>query len=162
LAIYRQDKGEDLYRRGLYTFIKLTSPPPSLAIFDASNRDLCEVTRGRTNTPLQALAMLNDPLVLEASRVLATRLMNTNKKLEPAIEEAFKRIVCRFPNEKEMSILRGYYQDELEKFISRPQDAVKVLSVGEFPMEEKKTPEIAAMMHVVVALYNLEETITRT
>jgi hypothetical protein len=162
LAIYRQDKGEDLYRRGLYTFIKLTSPPPSLAIFDASNRDLCEVTRGRTNTPLQALAMLNDPLVLEASRVLATRLMNTNKKLEPAIEEAFKRIVCRFPNEKEMSILRGYYQDELEKFKSRPQDAVKVLSVGEFPMEEKKTPEIAAMMHVVVALYNLEETITRT
>ena len=162
LAIYRQDKGEDLYRRGLYTFIKLTSPPPSLAIFDASNRDLCEITRGRTNTPLQALAMLNDPLVLEASRVLATRLMNSNKDFEPAIEEAFKRIVCRAPDKQELSILTAYYEDELEKFNSHPEDAVSVLSVGEYPMEESKTPEIAAMMHVVVALYNLEETITKT
>ena len=162
LAVYRQDKGEDLYRRGLYTFIKLTSPPPSLAIFDASNRDLCEVTRGRTNTPLQALAMLNDPLVLEASRVLATRLMGSSESVESAIEEAFKRIVCRFPDDEELSILTGYYQDELEKFSLRPEDAVKILSVGEFPMEEVKTAEIAAMMHVVVALYNLEETITKT
>lgn len=162
LAIYRQDKGEDLYRRGLYTFIKLTSPPPSLAIFDASNRDLCEVTRGRTNTPLQALAMLNDPLILEASRVLATSLKNTYKNPETAIEEAFKRIVCRFPNKDEFAILTGYYQDELEKFSANPEDAVKVLSVGEYPMEETKSPEIAALMHVVVALYNLEETITKT
>lgn len=162
LAIYRQDKGEDLYRRGLYTFIKLTSPPPSLAIFDASNRDLCEVTRGRTNTPLQALAMLNDPLVLEASRVLATRLMGSFTNPESAIEEAFKRIVCRYPEKQELSILAGYYEEELQKFDSHPEDAVKVLSVGEFPMDEKKTPQIAAMMHVVVALYNLEETITKT
>lgn len=162
LAIYRQDKGEDLYRRGLYTFIKLTSPPPSLAIFDASNRDLCEVTRGRTNTPLQALAMLNDPLVLEASRVLATRLSKAYGSPEPAIEEAFKRIVCRYPDQQELSILLSYYQEELEKFNSHPEDAVRVLAVGEFPMEEQKTPEIAAMMHVVVALYNLEETITKT
>lgn len=162
LAIYRQDKGEDLYRRGLYTFIKLTSPPPSLAIFDASNRDLCEVTRGRTNTPLQALAMLNDPLVLEASRVLATRLSKAYGSPEPAIEEAFKWIVCRYPDQQELSILTNYYQEELEKFNSHPEDAVRVLAVGEFPMEEQKTPEIAAMMHVVVALYNLEETITKT
>lgn len=162
LAIYRQDKGEDIYRRGLYTFIKLTSPPPSLAIFDASNRDLCEVTRGRTNTPLQALAMLNDPLVLEASRVLATRLSKAYGSPEPAIEEAFKRIVCRYPDQQELSILTNYYQEELEKFNSHPEDAVRVLAVGEFPMEEQKTPEIAAMMHVVVALYNLEETITKT
>jgi hypothetical protein len=162
LAIYRQDKGEDLYRRGLYTFIKLTSPPPSLAIFDASNRDLCEVTRGRTNTPLQALAMLNDPLVLEASRVLATRLMGSYTSPESAIEEAFKRIVCRFPDSQELSILAGYYEEELKRFVSSPEDAVRVLSMGEFPMDEMKTPEIAAMMHVVVALYNLEETITKT
>jgi hypothetical protein len=162
LAVYRQDKGEALYRRGLYTFIKLTVPPPSLGIFDASNRDLCEVTRGRTNTPLQALAMLNDPLVLEASRVLATRLATAYDSPEPAIEEAFKRIVCRFPDEEELSILTAYYEDELEKFGSNPEDATKVLSVGEFPMTEKKTPEIAALMHVVVALYNLEETITKT
>ncbi|HLT06780.1 MAG TPA: PSD1 and planctomycete cytochrome C domain-containing protein [Cyclobacteriaceae bacterium] len=162
LAVYRQDKGEDLYRRGLYTFIKLTSPPPSLAIFDASNRDLCEVTRGRTNTPLQALVMLNDPLVLEASRVLATRLMKSHQQPEAAIEEAFKRIVCRFPEKKELTLLSEYYQEELKKFKSDPEDAENVLSAGEYPMEEAKSPELAALMHVVVALYNLEETITKT
>src|SRR5690606_11352441 len=162
LAIYRQDKGEDLYRRGLYTFIKLTSPPPSLAIFDASNRDLCEVTRGRTNTPLQALVMLNDPLVLEASRVLATRLMKSHQQPEAAIEEAFKRIVCRFPEKKELTLLSEDYQDEVKKVKSDPEDAEDVLSAGEYPMEEAKSPELAALMHVVVALYNLEETITKT
>lgn len=163
LAIYRQDKGEDLYRRGLYTFIKLTSPPPKLSIFDASNRDLCEITRGRTNTPLQALAMLNDPLVLEASRVLAIQLDSTHTSPEPAIEEAFKRIVCRPPSEEEEAILVDYYQEELKKFTTRPEDALQVLTVGEYPMDKKlKTPRLAAMMHLVVALYNLEETITRT
>ena len=163
LAVYRQDKGEDLFRRGLYTFIKLTSPPPTLSIFDASNRDLCEVTRGRTNTPLQALAMLNDPLVLEASRALANKLNSAHENPESAIEEAFKRIVCRSPVEDELLILQDYYQEELEKFSDRPEDAVQVLTVGEFPMEEKyKTPRVAAMMQVVVALYNLEETITKT
>lgn len=163
LAIYRQDKGEDLYRKGLYTFIKLTSPPPKLSIFDASNRDLCEVTRGRTNTPLQALAMLNDPLVLEASRVLATKLTEQHDQSETAIEEAFKRIVCRPPAEQELIILQDYYLDELDKFSKNPEEVIQVVSVGEYPMkEETKTPELAAMMHVIVALYNLEETITKT
>ena len=75
LKTYKQDKGEDLYRRGMYTFIKLTVPPPSMILFDASNRDQCEVKRSQTNTPLQALMMMNDPTVLEASRVLAQKLM---------------------------------------------------------------------------------------
>lgn len=163
LAIYRQDKGEDLYRKGLYTFIKLTSPPPKLSIFDASNRDLCEVTRGRTNTPLQALAMLNDPLVLEASRVLASSLTAQFEEPRTAIETAFKRIVCRPPAEQELIILEDYYRDEFEKFTENPEELNQVVSVGEFPMDEKiKTPEVAALMHVIVALYNLEETITRT
>src|SRR6185295_10905111 len=75
LATYKQDKGESLYRRGMYTFIKLTVPPPGMILFDASNRDQCEVKRSKTNTPLQALVMMNDPTVLEASRVLAQQLM---------------------------------------------------------------------------------------
>src|SRR5690554_142204 len=163
LAVYRQDKGEDLFRRGLYTFIELTSPPPTLSIFDASNRDLCEVTRGRTNTPLQALAMLNDPLVLEASRVLAHRLNSAHANPESAIEEAFKRIVCRSPVEDELLILQDYFQEELEKLSDRPDDDIQVLTVGQLPIEEKyQTPRLAAMMQVVVALYNLEETITKT
>jgi hypothetical protein len=163
LAIYRQDKGEDLYRKGLYTFIKLTSPPPKLSIFDASNRDLCEVTRGRTNTPLQALAMLNDPLVLEASRVLARTLTDQFDDPQTAIETAFKRIVCRPPAEQELEILEEYYRDEFEKFTEKPEELNQVVLVGEFPLDEiTKTPEVAALMQVIVALYNLEETITRT
>ncbi len=75
LSRYVQDHGDKLYRRGLYSFIKRTVPPPVMLIFDASNRDQCEVNRLRTNTPLQALVLLNDPLILEASRVFAERLI---------------------------------------------------------------------------------------
>lgn len=163
LAIYRQDKGENLYRRGLYTFIKLTSPPAKLGIFDASNRDLCEVTRGRTNTPLQALAMLNDPLVIEASRVLASSLTARHGKPQTAIKEAFQRIVCRLPEEQELEILQEYYLEELQKYTKQPDEAAQVVSVGEYPLQEAdKTPEVAALTQVIVALYNLEETITKT
>lgn len=162
LSVYRQGKGKDLYRRGLYTFIKLTSPPPKLGIFDASNRDLCEVTRGRTNTPLQALAMLNDPLVLEASRVLASRLAIRHARHSAAIEEAFMRIICRPPTEEELDILQRYYQDALERFSADPETLLQTVSVGEYPLqEEAKSSETAALMQVIVALYNLEETITK-
>ncbi|HJW27739.1 MAG TPA: DUF1553 domain-containing protein, partial [Saprospiraceae bacterium] len=78
LARYVQDHDEKLYRRGMYTFIKRTVPPPSMLTFDASNRDQCEVKRSRTNTPLQALVLLNDPVVLEAARVLAEKLSVEN------------------------------------------------------------------------------------
>jgi hypothetical protein len=83
--MYEPDTGAALYRRGIYTFIKLTSPPPSMAIFDASNRDQCEVKRLNTNTPLQAFVMMNDPTVLEAARVLAQRLVAQQHPAEEAI-----------------------------------------------------------------------------
>ena len=100
----------------MYTFIKLTVPPPIMTMFDASNRDQCEVRRLKTNTPLQALAMLNDPTVLEASRVMAQRLAAENSQSKEKIETAFRLIVCRHPSEKEMGILNGYYTDQLTAF----------------------------------------------
>ncbi|HSI76781.1 MAG TPA: PSD1 and planctomycete cytochrome C domain-containing protein, partial [Lunatimonas sp.] len=131
LAVYRQDRGDALYRRGLYTFIKLTSPPPKPIIFDGSNRDLCEVTRSRTNTPLQALAMLNDPLVLEAARTLASSLADKHgADAEAAISEAFVRIVCREPKDEEISLLAGYYAEEMGRFETRPEELLKSVSVG--------------------------------
>lgn len=163
LAEYRQDAGKALYRRGLYTFIKLTSPPPKPIIFDGSNRDVCEVTRNRTNTPLQALAMLNDPLVLEASRVLAARLLDQGKSESEAIEEAFARILCRPPTAEERDLLTDYYREELKRFQQNPEKILHAVSAGESPLGPMgDTAQAAALMQVVVAIYNVEEAITKT
>ncbi|MGV3764166.1 PSD1 and planctomycete cytochrome C domain-containing protein [Parapedobacter sp.] len=165
LANYVQDHGDDLYRRGMYVFIKLTVPPPNMLIFDASNRDMCEVTRQRTNTPLQALVMLNDPVILEASRVLSGRLMKLKPGAKPGayIGQAFRRILSRDPSEKELSLMEDYYTSELERYNNAPDAAQAFLAVGEAP-QDKAVPvaEHAALMAAVHALYNLEEAITRT
>lgn len=162
LANYKQDHGQSLYRRGMYTFIKRTVPPPTMSIFDASNRDQCEVKRLNTNTPLQALVMLNDPTVLEASRVLAAKLLQENTAVEAKVIKAFRLIVCRNPNEREIKLLSSYYNDQLKVFAQKSK-AEKVLAVGEYPIPEKiDKRNLAAMMEVMTTIYNLEETITKT
>lgn len=161
LSVYRQDHGEDLYRRGLYTFIKRTVPPPAMAIFDASNRDLCEVKRPRTNTPLQALMMMNDPMVLEASRVLAARLLSEDSDVNDKISHAFRLIVCRKPLEEELALLTKAYSAELANMTNDQAEAL--LDVGEYPLTENVAhDQLAAMMLVVNTIYNLEETITKS
>ncbi|MCF2494224.1 PSD1 and planctomycete cytochrome C domain-containing protein [Dyadobacter chenhuakuii] len=162
LKTYQQDKEQALYRRGMYTFIKLTVPPPSMIIFDASNRDHCEIKRSKTNTPLQALVMLNDPTVLEASRVLAERLTAKSTNIETNIKESFKRIVCRQPTDKEVKLLTEYYNSEASMFAKDKKHAFKVLNVGEYPRNEKVNEvQAAALMRVINTLYNMEETITK-
>jgi hypothetical protein len=163
LATYKQDEGGALYRRGMYTFIKLTVPPPSMAIFDASNRDQCEVKRLKTNTPLQALMMMNDPTVLEASRVLSQKLVNETSSPEEKINKAFRLIICRKPTNKELSILKNYYTEQLQLFQQKKLDALTTLKVGAYPLNEKLDKDIlAAMMKVVNMIYNMEEAITKT
>ncbi len=161
LASYRQVHGPGLYRRGMYTLIKRTVPPVEMAIFDASNRDQCEVQRLRTNTPLQALEMENDPTMLEAARVLAAKLLQDNSQSKEKIYKAFRLIICRKPTAQELSILNSYYNDQLKSMDS--QNAAKLLNVGEYPIPaglDKIT--LAAMMKVVDTIYNLEEAITKT
>ncbi|MBS1525356.1 MAG: PSD1 domain-containing protein [Bacteroidetes bacterium] len=161
LASYRQVHGPNLYRRGMYTLIKRTSPPVELGIFDASNRDQCEVQRMRTNTPLQALEMMNDPTVLEAARVLAAKLLEEKTTSKDKIYTAFRLILCRKPIATEQAILDSYYADQLNS-ISR-EDAAKLLSVGEYPVPANLDKvRLAAMMKVVDAMYNLAEAITKT
>jgi hypothetical protein len=163
LATYKQDHGDSLYRRGIYTFIKLTVPPPSMIIFDASNRDQCEVKRSQTNTPLQALVMMNDPAVWEASRVLAQHLLKENSAEKNKIEKAFRLIVCRKPTKKEIDILDDYYKNELQLFTSKSLDATKALAVGEYPLDKSEDRNaLAALMKTISTIYNLEETITKT
>lgn len=161
LASYKQVHGPDLYRRGMYTLIKRTVPPVEMAIFDASNRDQCEVKRLRTNTPLQALLMENDPTVLEAARVLAAKLLSDNSPANDKIKKAFRLIMCRMPNAKELGILTAYYNDQLKTL--NKKDAQKVLSVGEYPIPQNiDKVMLAAMMKTVDTIYNLEEAITKT
>ncbi|MHA4739134.1 PSD1 and planctomycete cytochrome C domain-containing protein [Dyadobacter sp. MSC1_007] len=163
LTKYVPDTGSNLYRRGIYTFIKVTLPPPAMIVFDASSRDHCEVKRQKTNTPLQALIMLNDPAVLEASRVLAERMIAKSANVQANIRESFLRIVCRQPTEKEMELLTEYYNSEASTFTKDKKHAVRVLNAGEYPHEPKVNQvQAAALMRVINALYNMEEVITKS
>jgi hypothetical protein len=164
LASYKQDRGPNLYRRGLYTIFKLTAPPPVLMIFDASSRDQCEGKRPSTNTPLQALSMLNDPTVLEASRVLAENISISSKNMDEKIEQAFETILVRKPSKFEKNKLLDYCLKQQEYFSENPDLLKSTLDVGEFehPKEEYNTTEAGALMKTILIIYNLEEAITRT
>ena len=162
LARYVQDHGDKLYRRGLYSFIKRTVPPPVMLVFDASNRDQCEVNRLRTNTPLQALVLLNDPLVLEASRVFAEKLMQQDLSMEEKVSVAFRSIACRKPKDEELKILLNYLEEEKSKFAGSPEKAKEFINAGEYPHAEiQDITSLAALMQVVHTIYNMEESITK-
>jgi hypothetical protein len=146
----------------MYTFIKRTVPPPSLMIFDGSNRDQCEVKRSRTNTPLQALIMMNDPTILEASLALADKLLQKKAAPEQVVAAGFERIICRKPEKKELDILTGYYKDQLSAFGKDPKKAAKTIKVGYYAPSTTSKPELAALMQVMQVIYNMEEAITKT
>ncbi|HEX5667546.1 MAG TPA: PSD1 and planctomycete cytochrome C domain-containing protein [Chitinophagaceae bacterium] len=158
LAKYVQDHGDSLYRRTVYTFIKRTVPPPALLVFDASNRDQCEVVRSKTSTPLQALVLLNDPQVLEASRVLAERFVTDKRSDKEKITDIFRLIVCRIPTSKEFKLLQDYLVRERQEFAKNPQRAASFITAGEFKRNEilDKT-ETAALMQLIHTIYNLDE-----
>jgi hypothetical protein len=162
LANYKQDHGDSLYRRGMYTFIKLTVPPPSMIIFDASNRDQCEVKRLKTNTPLQALIMMNDPTVLEASRVLAQQLMEENKEEDYNLTKAFRLIICRKPTDDELKILKRYFGEELQLLQQKKISADTTLQQGEYVQDNKvDKSKTAALMKTIAMIYNMDEAITK-
>jgi hypothetical protein len=163
LARYVQDHGEKLYRRGLYSFIKRTVPPPGMLIFDGSNRDQCEVNRMSTNTPLQALVLLNEPLMQEAARVFAERLMLESTTAEEKIKKAFQSIVCRQPKPEELTLLINYFDQEKTGFKQAPEKAGRFVLAGEYKHEKiNDVVSLAALMQVVQTIYNLDETITKT
>jgi len=162
LKTYIQDKGDDLYRRGMYVFIKRTVPPPSMLVFDASNRDQCEVTRMRTSTPLQALIMMNDPTILESARVLSETIIGNGKSNEENIDFVFRKIICRNAASDERSILEEFYNNELNSFSNNDDKAYELLSSGEYPCDiYSNTHEKAAMMNTILLIYNMEEAIVK-
>lgn len=163
LTAYQPDTGAALYRRGLYTFVKRTVPPPAMMLFDASTRDECEVEPVRTNTPLQALVMMNDPTVLEAAKVLAARLLRERSSRPEKIQKAFRLIVGRSADEKERAVLEKFYQQQLRLLRQQLPAASKLLAVGQARVQAPADKvQWAAFMQLVQMIYNLEETITKS
>ena len=161
LTKYVQDDGNKLYRRSLYTFWKRTLPPPNMTIFDAPTRDICEVRRQKTNTPLQALVLQNDVQMLEAARVLAERTIAGIGGSENAVRSVFRRILIRNPEEEELNILQAYFDDAMERFSEEPAKAEKLLAHGEYKRLNTDPAKTAALMLTAQVIYNLDETINK-
>jgi hypothetical protein len=160
---YVQGKGEDLYRRSMYTFWKRTVPPPALAIFDAAGREQCSVRVGRTNTPLQALNLLNDVTYVESARALAQRIMREGGA-DAADRLAFgwRLATARRPSETEAQAMGRALDRYLKKFRDDPAAAKALLSVGESPRDTTLDPvEHAAYTAIANVLLNLDETLTK-
>ncbi len=159
---YVADKGDGLYRRSMYTFWRRTCPPPSMLLFDAPDRETCFIRRARTNTPLHALVLLNDPIYLEAARKLAERVMHQEADADARLTLAFRLSLARTPTAKEGAILREMVQESLAKFRADPTAAAKLLGVGDSPRDAKlDAAELAAWTTTMNLLLNLDETITR-
>jgi hypothetical protein len=160
-TVYVQDSGQNLYRRGLYTIWKRSSPPPSMLSFDASEKYLCTVKRQATNTPLQALVLLNDPQYVEAARMLAERMMREGGEVtEERLLFGFRALTSREPELREMELLHQLYKEELASFRENPGDAAELLAVGDHPKDERLAePELAALTVVASTLVNYDEAV---
>jgi hypothetical protein len=160
---YSASHGEARYRRGLYVFWQRTFLHPDMLLFDAPTREECVVNRVTSNTPLQALALLNDPVFVEAARVFAQSILKQGGATAPArIRWAFLRAVGRAPVEPERTALEGLYARSLARFKQAPAQARALIAAGEAPADPSADPhELAAMVTVARAILNMHETITR-
>ena len=169
---YNDDKwvmsdGEDRYRRALYTFIRRTSPYPSLITFDAPSREFCTVRRVRTNTPLQALTTLNDPAFFEAAQALGRKMMTDSgapadwpgSKPAARATYGFRRCVSRPPTSLELERILAFYRQQLQRFRMDEKAAQEVIKGYERP--GLNVPEQAAWTMVANVLLNLDETMTK-
>ena len=158
-----RDKGEGLYRRSVYTFWKRTGPAPVMMALDASKRDVCRVKRERTSTPLQALVMLNDPQINEASRVFGEKIYQKNNgQIRPTIIEMFSNLTSRIPTQKELKVMEELYREQRDEFLKDPESAKKYLAVGDSPHDKKIPQEKAAALSVLgSALFNFWESIAK-
>jgi hypothetical protein len=160
---YEQSHGVDLYRRTMYTFWKRTCPPPSLATLDAPDRETCIVRRSRTNTPLQALVLMNDPTYVEASRKFAERIMREGgSSTGERVSFAFRSVTARQPTAAELSVLQQVYERQLAGFRELPQAAASLLKIGESPADPQLEPaELAAWAVVASAISNADEVLSK-
>ncbi|WAJ71894.1 DUF1553 domain-containing protein [Catenovulum adriaticum] len=157
-----QESGEGLYRRSIYTFVKRSSPPPSMSIFDAGGREQCKVSRMTTSTPLQALTLLNDTQFVEAARVLAEKSLTQGQSINQQIEFIFRNATSREPSVAERTRLRQLYRQELARFEAEQQSAEALVAVGEHPVQEDlDTISTAALSIVASAVMNTDEAFSK-
>jgi hypothetical protein len=160
---YVQDHGDKLYRRSLYSFWKRTIPPPSMSNFDAPSRESCILQRGVTNSPLQALDLMNDVTYLEAARLVAERMMKEGGSTPDArIAFGFRLATGRVPNKRESEILSTSLHRALDRFQTKPDAAAQYLNVGEHARDQRlDIKELAAYSAVASLILNLDETVSR-
>ncbi|MCA9236342.1 MAG: DUF1553 domain-containing protein, partial [Planctomycetales bacterium] len=167
---YQRSDGRALYRRSLYSVWKRTAPLPNMLAFDSPTREVCTVSRSRTNTPLQALVLLNDVQFVEAARALALRVWRAPAAAAPheagaplaSIDEAFTAVTGRPATARERQLLGELYQQQLALFAEAPADEVaRFLALGEFAHDTPPTPELAALTVTCQAILNLDAAIMR-
>ena len=159
---YRTSAGDDRYRRGIYTVWRRSSPYPSFVAFDAPDRGACTVKRPRTNTPLQALTLMNDPVYVEAAAALAGCVLTDGPDggERGRIVFAFRRCLARQPTSEEVRILENVYREELTRYQADPAAARKLLEDWRRP-DDVNLPQLAAWFQVARVLLNLDEVITK-
>ncbi|MEC7857003.1 MAG: DUF1553 domain-containing protein, partial [Verrucomicrobiota bacterium] len=158
-----KDKGENLYRRSVYTFWKRTGPAPVMMALDASKRDVCRVKRERTSTPLQALVMLNDPQIVEASRFFGERLYKKNEgKIDAVINEMFTEAIGRKPSDKESNLMSDLFREQKKYFSKDKESAKNYLSIGDKAYDPNiPVEDIAALGVLATAIFNLWESMAK-
>jgi hypothetical protein len=155
---YEQDKGDALYRRSLYTYLKRTVPPPMMTTFDTADRETCVARRETTTTPLQALVLLNDTQFVEAARVLAEDAMTGHRGEAKAIVVAFRRLIGRAPTDREKKILKETFDEQRAIFAAAPDEATAYTKLGERPVRDGvDRVKLAAMTAVVQLIMNFDE-----
>ncbi|SVB95874.1 uncharacterized protein METZ01_LOCUS248728, partial [marine metagenome] len=160
-ATYKQDKGEKLYRRSMYTYWRRTVPPPTMMTLNAAAREVCIVRTDQTTTPLQALTMMNNVTFVESARLLAERVIKA-KELTPSqrIARAFRMVTSREPGPDELKRLLADFRFYLADFRKRPDAAKQLLSVGQKKADPKLTViQLASYALVTNTILNLDEAI---
>jgi hypothetical protein len=159
---YVQDHGEELYRRGIYTLWRRSFWHPSLLAFDAPAREECVAERPISNTPQQALVLLNDPTYVEAARIFAERIITSHKNDLARLDLAFRLALARLPTQEEILVLQKVLEQELAIYSENEKDALAFLKAGEKPPDKTIAPaELAAWTSIARVILNLHETITR-
>lgn len=159
---YAVGKGEDLYRRSLYTYWKRTLAPPTMAVLDAADREWCSVKPKQTNTPLQALTLLNETGFFEAARKFGERILAEGGASDAErIEFGFRTVLARRPSDREQQLLARAYADYRESYAANPQSAKEALTTGDSKPADGDPVELAAAAALANVLLNLEETTTR-